>query len=195
MRKKIIAVILSIVVCLSLFTGCSLFEYDNERDYMQVIATVKPITITEGVGSDMKTYTEEMRKIRAEEAARRNGQPSPPVVSSRDSLQTILTNLLSGLETGSIDGLITDQLASSGADSDAAPLATEENLILVLDRKHILMVPGDRDLLHEALERWRDFVDRRGAAAPDPAHQAGWLPPARSHRSGFPNHPSPQAWR
>ncbi|MBR2988900.1 MAG: hypothetical protein IKC64_04160 [Clostridia bacterium] len=63
MRKKIIAVILTVLMCLSVLSGCSLFEYDTERDYMQVIATVKPITVTDGVGDDMKTYTEPEKKI------------------------------------------------------------------------------------------------------------------------------------
>ena len=115
--------------------------------------------------SDLKTYTEEMRKIRAEEAGGRQRELPPPILSPRDSLRKILTSLLSGLETGSIDGMLTDQLAARGDDAGSAPLAAEENLILVLDRKHILIVPGDRDLLHAALERWRDFVDRRGAPA------------------------------
>ncbi|MBQ3388433.1 MAG: hypothetical protein IJG60_04385 [Thermoguttaceae bacterium] len=122
--------------------------------------------------SDLKTYTEEMRKIRAEEAGERQRQLPPPILSPRDSLRKILTNLLEGLETGSIDGMLTDRLAAGVADAGSAPLAAEENLVLVLDRKHILIVPGDRDLLHAALERWRDFVDRRGA--PAPGDDAGW---------------------
>ncbi|MBQ8882552.1 MAG: hypothetical protein IJY70_04070 [Clostridia bacterium] len=63
MRKKIIAIILTVITSLSLFTGCSLFEYDSERDYMQVIATVKPITITEGAGDDQVSYTEPAKTI------------------------------------------------------------------------------------------------------------------------------------
>ena len=63
MRKKIIAVILTVLMCLTLLAGCSLFEYDTERDYMQVIATVKPITVTDGVGDNAKTYTEPEKKI------------------------------------------------------------------------------------------------------------------------------------
>ena len=112
--------------------------------------------------SDMKTYIEEMRKIRAEESGERQ-RPAPPILSPRASFLTILTTLLSGLETGSIDSMINGQVAARGGDPDGAPMPAVENLILVLDRSHILIVPGDRDLLSAALARWRDFVDRRGA--------------------------------
>ena len=114
--------------------------------------------------SDMKTYIEEMRKIRAEENGERQ-RPAPPIPSPRASFLTILTTLLSGLETGSLDGMINGQVAARGGDPDAAPMPAVENLVLVLDRNHLLIVPGDRDLLGRALDRWRDFVDRRGAGA------------------------------
>ena len=110
----------------------------------------------------MKTDIEEMRKIRAEESGERQ-RPAPPILSPRASFLTILTTLLSGLETGSIDSMINGQVAARGGDPDGAPMPAVENLILVLDRSHILIVPGDRDLLSAALARWRDFVDRRGA--------------------------------
>ena len=112
--------------------------------------------------SDMKTYIEEMRKIRAEESGERQRPTPPPILSPRESMQTILTSLLSGLETGSIDGIINGQIAARGGDPDTSPMPAVENLILVLDRTHILIVPGDRDLLSAALARWRDFVDRQG---------------------------------
>lgn len=40
MRKKIISLVLSLVLCVGLFTGCSLFTFNTERDNMTVIATV-----------------------------------------------------------------------------------------------------------------------------------------------------------
>ncbi|MGI5831984.1 MAG: hypothetical protein ACOX6D_05565 [Thermoguttaceae bacterium] len=112
--------------------------------------------------SDMKTYITEMRKIQKEKSGQRERTLPPPILSLRASLPEILMNILSGLETGSLDDLIGNQLAARGADPDAAPLPTEENLILVLDRKHLLIIPGDRRLLSRAVTRWRDFVDRRG---------------------------------
>ncbi len=59
MYKKIITTILSIVLCLSLFTGCTLFTYDYERDYKQVIATIDSTTITDGSAS----YTTKKKDI------------------------------------------------------------------------------------------------------------------------------------
>ncbi len=115
--------------------------------------------------SDVKTYIQEMRKIRAEENEGRQRQAPQPLLSPRASLRVILTGLLEGLETGSIDGLINDQLAARGGNPENAPLPTEENLVLVLDRTHVLIVPGDRALLSSALARWRGFIERRGAGA------------------------------
>ena len=41
MRKKIVSLFLVIVMCLGLFTGCTLFKYDNERDYKHDIVPQK----------------------------------------------------------------------------------------------------------------------------------------------------------
>ncbi len=51
MYKKIITTILAVIMCLTLFTGCTLFTYDAERDYKQVIATIDSTTITDGSAS------------------------------------------------------------------------------------------------------------------------------------------------
>lgn len=63
MRKKLISIILSVIMCFTLFTGCTLFQYDAERDYKQVIATIKPVTITDGSGESKKTFTSEEKNI------------------------------------------------------------------------------------------------------------------------------------
>lgn len=60
MRKKLIAIILTTVMCFGLLTGCSLFTYNNERDYLQVVATVGSAVIT---GDEEKKYTAEEKKI------------------------------------------------------------------------------------------------------------------------------------
>lgn len=60
MRKKLIAIILTMVMCFGLLTGCSLFTYNNERDYLQVVATVGSAVIT---GDEEKKYNAEEKKI------------------------------------------------------------------------------------------------------------------------------------
>ncbi len=63
MRKKIISIILAIVMSLTLFTGCSLFEYDAERDYKQVVASIDSVVIKEVTGSESKEFTTAEKKI------------------------------------------------------------------------------------------------------------------------------------
>ena len=54
MRRKIICVILAVILSISLFTGCSLFSYDNARDYNQVVASIKSVTITDESSEENK---------------------------------------------------------------------------------------------------------------------------------------------
>ncbi len=42
--KKIICTILSLMLSVTILSGCNLFVHNYERDYMQVIATIQPIT-------------------------------------------------------------------------------------------------------------------------------------------------------
>ena len=46
MRKKIIGILLCLVLCFSFFTGCTLFEHNDEKDARQVIAVIDSITDT-----------------------------------------------------------------------------------------------------------------------------------------------------
>lgn len=47
MRKRIVSILLAAITCFGLLTGCALFEYDSERDYKQVAATVDSYEIAE----------------------------------------------------------------------------------------------------------------------------------------------------
>lgn len=49
--RKLIGIILSVLMSLCLFTGCTLFEYDYERDYKQVAVTIDSVTIDGGAGT------------------------------------------------------------------------------------------------------------------------------------------------
>lgn len=47
MIKKIVTAILSVIMCFSVFTGCTLWEYNGEKDMQQVVATIDPIEYSE----------------------------------------------------------------------------------------------------------------------------------------------------
>lgn len=65
MRKKIVSVILAVILSASLFTGCSLFSYNTERDYKQVVATIKSVTMTDNSSEANKSnpFVTEEKKI------------------------------------------------------------------------------------------------------------------------------------
>lgn len=63
MRKKILCLLLTIVLSLSVFTGCSLFTYDNERDNKQVVATIDSVVIEQVSGAEKLTFKTEKKKI------------------------------------------------------------------------------------------------------------------------------------
>jgi len=62
--KRIICTIMSLIMSMTLLAGCNLFVHNYERDYMQVIATIQPITES-GTREDGSawTYTSEKKEI------------------------------------------------------------------------------------------------------------------------------------
>ena len=61
MRKRIICLIVAIVMCCSVFAGCNLISFDQDRDDRKVVITVASYDIASPDGS--KTYTTEEYKI------------------------------------------------------------------------------------------------------------------------------------
>lgn len=59
MRKKVICTVLSLLLCCSLFAGCSLIEHNDEKDAQQVIAVIDSIEDT----YNGKTYKSDKRYI------------------------------------------------------------------------------------------------------------------------------------
>ncbi len=59
MRKKVIALILGILMCCSMFAGCSLIEHNDEKDARQVVAVINSIEDT----SNGVKYTSETKYI------------------------------------------------------------------------------------------------------------------------------------
>lgn len=45
MLKKIICAMLCLILCGSVFTGCTLIEHNNVKDLQQIVATVKPVVV------------------------------------------------------------------------------------------------------------------------------------------------------
>jgi len=62
--KKIISTIMTLVMSVTLLAGCNLFVHNYEKDYMQVVATIQPITES-GVREDGTpwSYTSEKKEI------------------------------------------------------------------------------------------------------------------------------------
>ncbi len=57
MKKKLVALVIMIVVMTTLFAGCSMFEINNDRNYHQVVATVKYNQMTAEIyRGDLLTY-------------------------------------------------------------------------------------------------------------------------------------------
>ncbi len=67
MRKRIICILLTAILSISLFTGCSLFSYDSEKDSMQVVATLAPVQITENAVYTIDAECKEAKKYVTEE--------------------------------------------------------------------------------------------------------------------------------
>lgn len=59
--RKIVSLILVTLMCMCLFTGCVLFDYDYERDYKQVAVKIDSVQIDGGAG--VTPYTAPEKKI------------------------------------------------------------------------------------------------------------------------------------
>lgn len=116
MRKRIICILMTAILSVSLFTGCSLFSYDSERDSMQVVATIAPVRITESsvlTGDEEytgKVYQTEEKKIYKYE-----------LVSTFNNIgQTLVSNYGYTLEDAIdyvVDQLVTRQIILNEADA------------------------------------------------------------------------------
>ena len=108
MRKRIISIILTIVMSLTLFTGCSLFEYDAARDYKQVVVTIDSVEIPEVAGANGKVFTTEKKKIYKYELVNSINGLNPSVFQSY-TVEEVIDILL--------DQLVQRQLVLNEADA------------------------------------------------------------------------------
>ena len=112
MRKKIVSLFLVIVMCLGLFTGCTLFKYDNERDYKQVVATVSSVTITDDSSETNRNnpfVTEEKRIYKYELVSMLNGNGQTLISSYGMSLEQAVDYI--------VEQLVTRELVLNEADA------------------------------------------------------------------------------
>jgi len=112
MRKKIVSLFLVIVMCLGLFTGCSLFKYDNERDYKQVVATLSSVTITDDSSEENRNnpfVTEEKRIYKYELVSMLNSNGQTLISSYGMSLEQAVDYL--------VEQLVTRELVLNEADA------------------------------------------------------------------------------
>ena len=102
--------------------------------------------------ADMELYTNVMREKRAREAG---DLPRKEIfITGEPTLRVLLGTLLEGLQTGSLEDSLRGQLHVGYQGN--TPMMAKENLILTLDDSHILIVPGNRQMLRGAVSIWDD---------------------------------------
>lgn len=109
--------------------------------------------------SDLELYTRKMREIRAKES----GQiPSRPIILNGErTLMMLIGDIMSGLESASLDGMVANafQKFSGEGSKENIPLLARKNFYLTLDSKHLLIVPGNENVLREAKNNWPYVLD------------------------------------
>ncbi|MDO5580980.1 MAG: hypothetical protein Q4G69_07575 [Planctomycetia bacterium] len=109
--------------------------------------------------SDLEMYTRKMREIRAKESGQlpRN----PVVLNGERTLMMLISNIMSGLESASLDGMVANafQKFAGAGQMENIPLLARKNLYLTLDPKHLLIVPGNENILREAKNNWPFAAD------------------------------------
>lgn len=121
--------------------------------------------------SDLALYTQKMKEIRARERGERT---RPPILlDGEPTLRLLIGNILSGLESGSLEGIIRDHFGVAANSSDGDLLLARRNLILVLDPAHLLIVPGNESALRAGLRRWRAYQDGASANETDETNDYG----------------------
>lgn len=99
-------------MCLGLFTGCSLFKYDNERDYKQVVATVSSVTITDDSSEKNRNnpfVTEEKKIYKYELVSMLNSNGQTLISSYKMTLEQAVDYL--------VEQLVTRELVLNEADA------------------------------------------------------------------------------
>ncbi len=118
--------------------------------------------------SDLEMYTRKKREMDAKKAGL---IPRTPIyLTGERTLMSLIANMASGLQSGSLDtnfGNIINSYSGTTDYSTNAPLMARKNMILVLDSRHLLIVPGDESVLSQAVENWEIFRNKYLEAVPE----------------------------
>ncbi|MDO4582643.1 MAG: hypothetical protein Q4D62_00935 [Planctomycetia bacterium] len=121
--------------------------------------------------SDLVFFTEQMRKIRAAQAG--EVPPKEPLVLTGEfTILKLLGGSISGLLDGDIN--VDFQEMFPGEQGPPKPLLARQNFILVLSPHHLLIVPGNEDVLRRAKNNWERV---RTLFLPPPPDENGEIPP------------------
>jgi len=192
MKKKLLALILISVLCVSVFSGCILFDRNNKKDYAQIVAEIRNVLIDGAVPRDPKNPT-------AEELA------NPPVYFSKDITKRDL--VIAYLNYGQ------QQAQQSGAGLRESLNMTLDQLIakeLIIARYSRIINSGELDRAYEyeengvtKSENWRqrdfnkawkavyDYCDNQIASIETAMYTTkGLNAPQKGEGSGEPQYPA-----
>lgn len=108
--------------------------------------------------SDLVVYAREMKKMRAEQA----GDYAHRGLDGDWRLINVIQRGVVGLQTGDLQNGFADilgQFMTREATGGPDPLIARQNLVLILDDKHILIVPGNEEMLRAAKDNWETVRD------------------------------------
>lgn len=121
--------------------------------------------------SDLVFFTEQMQKIRAAQAGELPPK-EPLVLTGEFTILKLLGGSISGLLDGDINVDFQEMFPNEQA--PAKPLLARQNFILVLSPHHLLIVPGNEDVLRMAKNNWERV---RTLFLPPPPDENGEVPP------------------
>ena len=133
--------------------------------------------------SDLELYAREMKKIRAEQAGDFSHRPG---ISDNFRMSHLIQRTVLGLQRGDLQqafGDVIQQYLDAEAFGEDAPLLASRNLVLVLDATHLLIVPGNEDVLRMAKDNWEKVRNLYYSEESLPAPPAGHTPLPRGKNS------------
>ena len=102
--------------------------------------------------SDLVRYTKAMREIKAQEAGMAT---RPPIqLTGEPTLRMLMGQVVQGLQNGGLEDIIANMTSENASLLKDAPLMATQNLFVILDPQHILIVPGNQQVMNDAVTNW-----------------------------------------